>query len=78
MAGDAIAEVDGPGEIGGRAIGVVGESGQEASNAADGDAKGERDGVEVARRGADSDVAFDEFDGDEASGECTDDGLSAD
>ncbi len=78
MAGDAVAEVDGPGEIGGRAVGVVGEAGEEASDASDGDAEGERDGVEVSGGIAESDVTFGEFDGDEASGECADDGFAAD
>jgi hypothetical protein len=67
MAGDAVAEVYGPREIGGSAVGVVGEAGEEASDASDGDAEGEGDGVEVAGGSAESDVAFDEFDGDEAS-----------
>jgi hypothetical protein len=40
VARDAVAEVDGPGETRGRAAGVVGEAGEEASDAADGDAEG--------------------------------------
>jgi hypothetical protein len=77
MAGDAVAEVYGPGEICRRAVGVVGEAGEEASDASDGDAESEGDGVEVAGGGAESDVAFDEFDGDDASGERADDGFAA-
>jgi hypothetical protein len=78
MAGDAVAEVDGPGEIRRRAVGVVGEAGEEASDAADGDAEGEGDGVEVAGRVAQSDVAFGEFDADQAEDECADDGFASD
>jgi hypothetical protein len=77
VARDAVAEVDGPGEIAGRAVGVVSEAGEEASDASDGDAEGERDGVEVSGGTAQSDIAFGEFDGDEAEGECADDGFAA-
>ncbi len=78
MAGDVVAEVDGPGESGRSAVGVVGEAGEEASDAADGDAEGERNGVEVAGGTAESDVAFREFDGDETEGEGADDGFASD
>jgi hypothetical protein len=78
MAGDAVAEVDGPGEMGRRAVGVVGEASEKASDASNGDPEGERDGVEVAGRGAESDVALDEFDGEEAEGEGSDDGFASD
>ena len=63
MAGDAVAEVDGPGESGGSSVGVVGEAGEEASDAADGDAERERNGVEVASGTAESDVALEELHG---------------
>jgi hypothetical protein len=78
VAGDSVAEVDGPGECRGGAVGVVGEAGEEASDAADGDAEGEGDGVEVAGGGAESDVALGEFDADQAEDECADDGFAAD
>jgi hypothetical protein len=78
VARDAVAEVDGPGECRGRAVGVVGEAGEEAPDAADGDAEGEGNGVEVAGGGAESDVTFREFDADEAEGESTDDGFASD
>jgi len=78
VARDAVAEVDGPGEAGGRAVGVVGEAGEEASDAADGDAKGERDGVEVTGGVTESDIALDEFDGDQAASEGADDGFASD
>jgi len=77
MAGDAVAEVDGPGERGGSAVGVVGEAGEEAADAADGDAEGQRDGVEVAGGLADSDVALHEFDGDQAEDESAYDGFAS-
>jgi hypothetical protein len=78
VAGDVVAEVDGPGEIGGRAVGVVGEAGEEASDASDGDAEGEGDGVEVSGGSAESDVAFGELDTDQTEGEGADDGLASD
>ncbi len=78
MAGDAVAEVDGPGKICRRAVGIVGEAGEEASDAADCDAEGEWDGVEIAGGVAQSDVAFGEFDGDESEGEGADDGFASD
>jgi hypothetical protein len=78
VAEDAVAEVDGPGEIRGGAVGVVGEAGEETSDASDGDAECERDGVEVAGGGAESDVTFGEFDGDESEGEGADDGFAPD
>ncbi len=77
MARDAVAEVHTPRKIRGRAIGVVGESGEEAADASDGDAEGERDGVEISGGGAESDVVFREFDGEEASDESADDGLAS-
>jgi hypothetical protein len=77
MARDAVAEVDGPGEIGGSAIGVVGESGEKAADAADGDAEGEWDGVEIAGGEVDSDIALKEFNGDQAEDQGADDGFSS-
>jgi hypothetical protein len=77
VAGDVVAEVDGPGEIGRSAVGVVGEAGEEASDAADGDAECEGGGVEIASGSAESDVALEEFYGDEAEGERSDDGFAA-
>lgn len=77
MTRDAVAEVNGPGKVRGRAIGVVGESGEEAPDATDGDAESERDGVEIAGRLGESDVALGEFDDDEAKGKRADDGLAS-
>ena len=77
MARDAVAEVDGPGEIGGSAIGVVGESGEEAADAADGDTEGEWDGVEIAGGVVDADIALEEFNGDQAEDQGADDGFSS-
>jgi hypothetical protein len=48
-----------------------------AEAAADGDAEGERDGIEISGGGAQSDVAFREFDGDQAEGEGSDDGFAS-
>lgn len=77
MARDAIAEVDGPSEIRWRAGGVVGEAGEEASDAPDGNAQGEWDGVEIAGGGAESDVALGEFDDESAEDEGSDDGFTS-
>jgi len=76
VARDAVAEVDGPGERGGSAVGIVGEAGEEATDAADGDAEGEGDGVEIAGGLAESDVALDELDGNQAKDEGADDGFA--
>ncbi len=77
MARDAISEVDGPGKIRGRAVGVVGEASEEATNAADGDPNCEREGVEVAGGLAETDIALGQLDGEEAEGECADDRLTS-
>jgi hypothetical protein len=77
VAGDAVAEVDGPGEGGGDAVGVVGEAGDEAAEAADGDADAEGDGEEVAGAGADAGEELDELDGEPAAEQAADDGLAA-
>jgi len=63
MARDAVAEVDGPGEIGRSAVGVVGEASEKAADASDGDAECKWDGVEISGGLVKSYVAFDEFDG---------------
>jgi hypothetical protein len=78
VAGDAVAEVDGPRESGGRTVGVVGEASEETSDASDGNAEGERDGIEVARGLAESNVALGKLDGDQAEGEGADDGFASD
>lgn len=78
MARDAVAEVDAPGQGGRGAVGVVGDAGEEASDAPGGDAESKRNGVEIAGGLAEPDVAFGEFDGDEAEGKGSDDGLAAD
>ncbi len=77
MAGDSVAEVDGPGEGGGGAVGVVGEAGEEAAEAAYGDADAEGDGEEVAGAGADAGEELDELDGEPAAEQAADDGLAA-
>ncbi len=77
MARNAVAEVYGPGKIARDAVGVVGEAGEETADASDGDAEGERDGVEVAGRGAKSDVALHPFDREQAEDERADDGLAS-
>src|SRR6185437_2041920 len=77
MPRDAVAEVDAPGQRGRFAAGVVGEAGEEAADAADGDAEAERDGEEIAGAGADVRETFDEFDGEPPAEQSADDGLAA-
>ncbi len=77
MAWDAVAEVDAPWECGGCAASVVCEAGEEAADAADGDAEAEWDGEEVAGAGADVGEALDELDGEPAAEEAADDGFAA-
>jgi hypothetical protein len=77
VAGDAVAKIDSPGKIGGRAIGVVGKAGEKTSDAADGDAEGEGDGIEISGGLGNSDGTLDQFDGDQSAGERSDDGFAA-
>lgn len=77
VAGDAVAEVDAPGERGGCAEGVVGEAGEEAADAADGDADAERDGEKVSGAGVDSANALGDFNRDPSAEETADDGFAA-
>ncbi len=64
--------------IGWSAVGVVGEAGEETANASDSDAESEWDGVEISGGLVKSDIAFDEFDGEEAEGQSSDDGFTSD
>jgi hypothetical protein len=64
----AVSEVDSPGQCCGRAIGVVGEAGEETADASDGDAESERNGVEISGGCAETDVALGEFDGEKPAG----------
>lgn len=77
MAADAVAEVDAPGQRGGRAVGVVGQAGEEAPDAANGDAEAERDGEEVAGAGADSCDCLGDLDGEPAAQQAADDRLAS-
>ncbi len=77
VAGDSVAEVDGPGERGGGAVGVVGEARGEAADAADGDADAERDGIEIAGAGVDAEEELGDFDGEPSAEQTADDGLAA-
>src|SRR5208282_27947 len=77
MAADAVAEVHAPGQRSGRAVGVIGEAGEETADASDGDADAQRDGVEVASALRDAELLFEPLDGNEASDQGADDGFSA-
>jgi hypothetical protein len=77
MTGNAIAEVDSPGEVCRGAVGVVGEAGEEAADAADGDADAKRNGEEVSGAGVDVLEALDELDGEPATEKSANDGLAA-
>ena len=77
VAADAIAEIDGPGEAGRFAVGVVGESCEEAAYAAHGKADGQGQGKEIPGPAADAGESLDEFDADPAAEKAADDGLAA-
>jgi hypothetical protein len=74
---DAVAEVDSPGEGRWRAVGVIGKAGEEAADAADRDAEGERNGVEIAGRLMNADVALHQFYRDEAEDQRADNGFTS-
>jgi hypothetical protein len=77
VAGDAVAEVDAPGERGGCSVGVVGEASEKAAYTADGDADAEWDGEEVSRAGVDSANALGDFNRDPSAEESADDGFAS-
>jgi hypothetical protein len=77
MTRDVVAEVYRPREIGRSAVGVVGEAGEETSDTADGDAKSEGNGVEIAGGEAESDVVLHEFHREQAEDQGADDGLAS-
>lgn len=77
VARNAVAKVDAPGKHGGFAVGVVGETGQEAPNATNGDAKAEWDGEEIAGAGANAGKEFHELHTAPATEQATDDRFAA-
>src|SRR5579862_6279995 len=77
MAGDAVAEIDGPGEGRRAAVGIVGEAGEEAADAAGGDTDGEWDGKEIAGAGTDAKAPLSDLDGEPSTEEAADDGFAA-
>ncbi len=77
VAWNAVAEVDGPGEGCWFAVCVVGEAGQEAADAADGDAEAEWQGEEVSGAGANAGEGLGDLDGKPTAEQAADDGLAA-
>ena len=73
----AVAEVDGPGEGGVVAVGVVGESGEEAADASDGDGGAEGEDPGVAGALVEVEDFFGDFCGEPGAGESADDGFSS-
>src|SRR5882672_1397732 len=63
MAMDAVAEIDAPRQVRGRAVGEIGEAGEEAAPAAHGDGGGEGRGEDDAGRACDAGEALEGFDG---------------
>src|ERR1044072_10013686 len=68
VAGDTVAEVDSPGQRRRRAVGLVGQAGEQAAPAADGDAERERADPDQARRAGDAAGELVELDRDYAPG----------
>src|SRR6185312_3717723 len=77
MTWDSVAEVDAPGKRGWLAVGVVGEAGEEAANAADGDADTERNSEKVSGTRADGEEAFYDFNGPPAAQQAAHNRLAA-
>jgi len=77
MARYSIAEVDSPRNACGIAVSVIRKACEETSDAANGDAYRQRDGIEIAGGGAKSDAAFHDFNEHEAEDQRSDDGLAA-
>jgi len=73
----SVAKVDAPGKRGGFAVGVVGETGQEAPNATNGDAKAEWNGEEIAGAGADAGKKLHELHTAPATEQAADDRFAA-
>src|ERR1043165_4588539 len=69
VAADAVAEIDAPGERGGRAVGLVRQAGEKAADAADRDAERERADPDQSGRTPDAARQLVELDRDDAAGE---------
>lgn len=77
VAFDAVTIVIAPGERRGDAVGLIGESGEKAADAADDGADGEGYGKQVSGGAGDAEEFLSEFGGDEAAEQGSDDGLAA-
>src|SRR5512140_3718368 len=77
MATNAVAEIDARGKRGCDAVGVIGEAGQETTDATDSDADDQRENKKVAGGAALADTGFHEFHGEETSDETADNGLAS-
>jgi hypothetical protein len=66
---NAVPEVDAPGETCGGAARAVAHPGQKTPNAADRDARGQRDDEEITGRNANAEPCFDQFDGEQSTNE---------
>src|ERR1700682_6006875 len=77
MARDAVAGIDAPGQGSGGAVRVIERAAEKASDAADGDAGGQRNGEEIARAAVDTEAPLDGFDRDGAAENRADDRFAA-
>lgn len=76
MSMDTIAEIDAPGKIGGDAVSVIGESFEEATDAADGQAEQDRKDEAIAGVDGNAESSFGDFNAGPTTGQTTDDGFS--
>ena len=77
VARDAVPEVHSPGHPGGFAVGVVRQTGEEAANATDCDAKAKRQREEIACAGGDALNLLGQLDGEPSAKQAADDGFAA-
>jgi len=74
---DSVAEIDAPGEVGGDAVSVVGQSFEEASDAADADADEDGKDKPIASGFFKADAFLGDFDAEPPSGQAAGDGFAA-
>jgi len=76
VAGDAVAEIVPPGEIGRRAVGAVLDPGEKAAEPSDRDRGGQRRDKAQSGRAGDAEPAFQDLDCQDSAGETPDNALA--
>ena len=76
MPADPVSEIDGPWEVGGESIGIIGNPCEQAADSADGDSDGHGNCKQVAGAAGDALPAFDPLDREGAAEESTDHGFA--